>query len=125
MEEPTANLCYIHVKRGGKVLRTGAIVIENQTAINKTNRMAVNGSCCLLGDTDERFWFGILTCSTAKSTSMNVVNEKHQGLGTEGSEMPHPLFHSVSEILTKIRSWHWISTASRGPQSDGRHPFPY
>lgn len=37
LEEPTANLCYIHVRRGGRVLRTGAIVIENQTAINKTN----------------------------------------------------------------------------------------
>ena len=51
----------------------------------------------VLGDTDERFWFGILSCSIPKPTSMNV-NEKHQGLGTEGSEMPHPLFHSVSEI---------------------------
>lgn len=98
MKEATANLCYIHVKRGGKVLRTEAIVIENQTATNKTNRMAVNGSCCLLGDTDERLWFGILTCSTAKLTSVNVVSEKHQGLGTEGSEMPRPLSHSVSEI---------------------------
>lgn len=64
--------------------------------------MAVNGSCCLLGDTDERLWFGILTCSTAKLTSVNVVSEKHQGLGTEGSEMPRPLSHSVSEIWLKL-----------------------
>lgn len=29
----------------------------------------------LLGDNDERIWFGTLTCST-KSTSVNVENEK-------------------------------------------------
>lgn len=43
----------------------------------------------LLGDTDERIWFGTLTCSTAKLTPVNVVNEKFQGLRTEGSEMLH------------------------------------
>lgn len=86
----------------------------------------------LLGDNDERIWFGTLTCST-KSTSVNVESEKYQGLGTEGSEMPHvPSISSqclrdlnfVFCPTPKIRSWHWIPTASRGPQPNGKQHSP-
>lgn len=40
-----------------------------------------------MDNVDERI--GTLTCHRAKLTSVNVINENYQGLGTEGSETPH------------------------------------
>lgn len=40
-----------------------------------------------MDNADERI--GTLACRRAKLTSVNVVNENYQGLGTEGSETPH------------------------------------
>lgn len=40
-----------------------------------------------MDNADERI--GTLTCRRAKLTSVNVINENYQGLGTEGSETPH------------------------------------
>lgn len=80
-----------------------------------------------MDNADERI--GTLACRRAKLTSVNVVNENYQGLGTEGSETPHlgdlNFLKKKHQKTPKIRSWHWISIASRGPQSDGRHPFLY
>lgn len=76
-----------------------------------------------MDNVDERT--GTLTCHRAKLTSVNVINENYQGLGTEGSETPHLGDPNFFLKTPKIRSWHWISIASRGPQSDGRHLFFY
>lgn len=67
LEEPIANLCYIHVRRGGKVLRAGATVTENQAAINE-NRRTIVDNVSLPGDTKKKKkGFGFqTTCSNAE-----------------------------------------------------------